>query len=79
MTFDSESDKRVMNNVMRHKYRVLEPSEKQTMVDIKDMGLQFYNLMEDMERADGRSRELSLAKTKIEEAVMWAVKHITRD
>lgn len=25
----------------------------------------------------GNSRELSLAKTKIEEAVMWAVKHIT--
>ena len=26
----------------------------------------------------GSSRELSLAKTKIEEAVMWAVKHITK-
>lgn len=26
----------------------------------------------------GQSRELSLAKTKIEEAVMWAVKHVTR-
>ena len=25
----------------------------------------------------GNNRELSLAKTKIEEAVMWAVKHIT--
>jgi hypothetical protein len=26
----------------------------------------------------GQSRELSLAKIKIEEAVMWAVKHITK-
>ncbi len=24
------------------------------------------------------SRELSLAKTKVEEAVMWATKHLTR-
>ena len=27
---------------------------------------------------DGTSRELSIAKTKAEEAVMWAVKHVTR-
>jgi len=25
----------------------------------------------------GNSRELSLAKTKLEECVMWAVKHVT--
>jgi len=25
----------------------------------------------------GSSRELSLAKTKVEEAVMWATKHLT--
>jgi hypothetical protein len=35
--------------------------------------LEFHNYIE----ALGQSRELSLAKTKIEEAVMWAVKHIT--
>ena len=43
------------------------------MVAIKDKGAEFLMLVEGV----GGSRELSLAKTKIEEAVMWAVKHIT--
>jgi len=70
----STSDQRVANNVMRHEYRVLGPEEKAQMQGIKDLGLQFHNLLEHI----GTSRELSLAKTKIEEAVMWAVKHITK-
>ena len=71
---DSTSDKRTVNNVMRHAYRVLSDAEKAQMQAIKDMGLQFHDLVESV----GQSRELSLAKTKIEEAVMWAVKHVTR-
>jgi len=47
------------------------------MQRIKDGGLAFHTLLTDLESTDGPSRELSLAKTKIEEAVMWAVKHIT--
>lgn len=85
---DSASDDRTVNNVMRHAYRVLSDDEKQAMQDIKDVGLRFYNLIDnigmrwpapvapDAPRGNG-SRELSLAKTKVEEAVMWAVKHIT--
>lgn len=41
---------------------------------IKDKGLELHELLEHI----GQSRELSLAKTKVEEAVMWAVKHITK-
>lgn len=59
---------------MRHAYRVLTPEEKGNMQSLKDAGVNFYNLCEQV----GNSREMSLAKTKIEEAVMWAVKHITR-
>ena len=70
----STSDARTVNNVMRHEYRVLSDAEKQQMQRIKDMGMMFWQLVEDM----GKSRELSLAQTKIEEAVMWAVKHVTR-
>jgi hypothetical protein len=44
------------------------------MQTIKDAGLQFHDLIGQL----GASRELSIAKTKIEEAVMWTVKHITR-
>ncbi|RAK51184.1 Acb2/Tad1 domain-containing protein [Phenylobacterium soli] len=72
-TVDSTSDERTVNNVMRHAYRVLSDAEKAQMQAIKDEGLKFHDLVEDI----GASRELSLAKTKIEEAVMWAVKHIT--
>lgn len=70
---DSTSDDRVANNVMRHQYRVLGDHEKLAMQLIKDIGLNFIEGIE----ALGTSRELSIAKTKMEEAVMWAVKHIT--
>ena len=71
---DSASDERVVNNVMRHEYRVLSADEKRNMQAVKDMGLQFHTMLTGI----GESRELSLAKTKIEEAVMWAVKGITK-
>lgn len=71
---DSASDQRTVNNVMRHEYRVLSDAEKEQMKSIKDHGLLFHQFLDSM----GSSRELSLAKTKVEEAVMWAVKHITR-
>lgn len=70
---DSKSDQRTVNNTMRHQYRVLSDAEKQNMQTIKDMGLAFHDFIEGL----GKSREISLAKTKVEEAVMWAVKHIT--
>lgn len=70
---DSNSDERVSNNTVRHKYRVLSEDEKAQMLEIKDLGLNFI----DKCNSYGKSRELSLAITKMEEAVMWAVKHIT--
>lgn len=70
---DSTSDARTVNNTMRHQYRVLSDAEKANMQSIKDKGMEFFSLIDGM----GNSREISLAKTKIEEAVMWAVKHIT--
>jgi hypothetical protein len=63
-----------MNDAMRHEYRVLTENEKVQIKLIKDFGLAFIQKCENL----GESRELSLAKTKIEEAVMWAVKHITK-
>lgn len=70
----SDSDERIKNNAMRHQYRMLSEEEKQFMVAIKDKGLEFAELIENMPK----SREASLAITKIEEAVMWAVKSITK-
>lgn len=84
--FPSESDERVSNNLMRHQYRVLSEDEKLQMQSIKDHGLMFVRYLHAIggtpETLNGSpagqaSRELSLAQTKIEEAVMWAVKHVT--
>ncbi|MDX0973550.1 hypothetical protein GOL21_28170 [Sinorhizobium medicae] len=69
----STSDQRTVNNAVRHTYRVLTDAEKAQMVAIKDKGAELLALIE----ACGQSRELSIARTKTEEAVMWAVKHIT--
>lgn len=70
---DSTSDKRTVNNVMRHAYRVLSDAEKAQMQAVKDRGAELWELIDGI----GSSRELSLAKTRAEEAVMWAVKHLT--
>jgi hypothetical protein len=70
---DSTGDDRIVNNVMRHEYRVLSDEEKQIMKNVKDKGLELFTLIKSL----GVSRELALAATKTEEAVMWAVKHIT--
>ena len=70
----ADGDDRTANNAVRHQYRVLTEPEKAQMVAIKDAGAAFLGLCDQT----GLSRELSLAKTNIEQAVMWAVKHITR-
>jgi hypothetical protein len=72
---ESTSDERTVNNVMRHEYRVLSDDEKLAMQRVKDVGILFHELIDSL----GSSREVSIAKTKTEEAVMWAVKHITSD
>lgn len=70
---ESTSDDRTANNAVRHQYRTLTDAEKQMMLRIKDHGAAFLNILDGL----GNSRELSLARTKVEEAVMWAVKHLT--
>ncbi len=84
---DSTSDERVVNNLMRHQYRVLSEIEKKQMQRVKDLGLGFVKNLHGIggtpEMIEGNpagqgSRELSIAQTHIEDAVMWAVKHITR-
>ena len=71
---DSESDERIVNNVMRHQYRVLSDEEKEAMLWIKDQGL---TMMEFIDGNVPKGREASLAKTRLEESVMWAVKALT--
>ena len=70
---DSQSNDRTANNAVRHQYRVLTDAEKAQMVELKDIGLAFIAKCNEI----GKSRELSLAVTNAEQAVMWAVKHVT--
>ena len=70
---NSTDNERTVNNVMRHEYRVLSDDEKAQMQAVKDAGLDFWTMLDGI----GQSRELSLAKTNLEQTVMWAVKHIT--
>lgn len=69
----STDDARTVNNTMRHQYRVLTEAEKRDMTAIKDKGAEFLDLLSTIKPC----RETSLAITKIEEAVMWAVKGLT--
>lgn len=70
---DSASDDRTSNNSVRHTYRVLSDAEKMQMVELKDIGAALIAKCDEI----GQSRELALAKTNAEQAVMWAVKHVT--
>jgi hypothetical protein len=90
---DSASDDRTANNAVRHKYRVLSDAEKAQVVAIKDKGAEFLSLIDSLRTplqpaldADGNDtgmaygtidRDLNIAAERAEEAVMWAVKHIT--
>ena len=71
---DSTSDGRTANNAMRHQYRILSEEEKAQMMAIKDAAQALYDTIASV----GKSRELSLALTKTQEACMWAVNHVTK-
>ena len=83
-SINSSDDKRVDNNPpqravlpgdpMRMQYRLLSDDEKQKMGEIK---LAFEDLWSKVD-ALGASRETSVAKTHLEDACMWAIKHLTR-
>lgn len=81
-TVDSASDDRTANNAVRHAYRVLGETEKANMVRVKDAGAAFIALLHEIGATDPKadrfaSRDLSLANTHAEDAVMRAVRHIT--
>jgi hypothetical protein len=59
-------------DVTRKKYRRLSGAEADQVQAIKQAGDHFLQLLAGMD-----SRATSIARTKIEEAVMWAVKHVT--
>jgi len=63
-------------NVMRQQYRELTEVERLQVQEVKQAGLAFWQLCDRLAPPQG-NRELDLAKIRMEEAVMWAVKHLT--
>jgi hypothetical protein len=81
-TVNSAGDGRTVNNSVRHQYRVLTDAEKAQMTEIKDMGAALIAKLHAIGGTDAlgdrfASRDLSLANTHNEDAVMRAVRHIT--
>lgn len=54
-------------------YRSLSADERERMYMVKEKGKEFLDMLDEI----GSSEELLIAKRRIEEAVMWAVKHIS--
>lgn len=54
-------------------YRALSDDEQSVIYQIKQHGQEFIDLIDGL----GNSPETAHAKARIEEAVMWAVKHVT--
>jgi hypothetical protein len=71
-TIPSTDDARVTNSPVRHAYRTLSDAEKAQVEAVKDLGRALLDVI-----AANQGREFAIARTRIEEAVMWAVKGIT--
>lgn len=80
-TVSSIADERTVNNnssAVRHNYRVLTDEEKLAMTAIKDAGEHLLGLIDELQtRRPAAGRSCALARTKTEEAIMWAVKGLT--
>lgn len=62
-------------NVMRHEYRELSEQENLTVRQLKDKGRDLVEFLDTKVKGDGRG--IAIARTKLEEAIMWAVKAVT--
>lgn len=65
-------------STFRPEYKELTPEAKERIATIKDKAQELLEyILDDNGMTQAGSRELSLAKTKLEESIMWAVKHWT--
>lgn len=79
----STSDNRTANNSTRQTYRILSEMEKARVDSLKELGAMFIGLCHEIGETDPDgdrlgSRDLSLAVTHMEDAVMRAVRHVTK-
>lgn len=67
-----------MNDPFRKKYRALSPDEQEMLDQVKDRASHLNELLQARENIPAEyGRHMALARTNLEQAVMWAVKAIT--
>ena len=69
-----------MTDTFRKEYKELSSDQKDDVADLKDYAEAMLKKMNDVvpdEERSERSRQMSIARTKLEECVMWAVKAAT--
>jgi hypothetical protein len=68
-----------VTDVFRKQYRELSEAEKNHLSSMKLKAEELFHFLNDgQDVLGGDPRATSLAKTKLEEAVMWATKAVTR-
>lgn len=63
-----------MTDIFRKEYKPLDESQKSRIEQIKN---EAEKLLESFDWAIGDKRMIALAKTNLEQAIMWAIKAIT--
>lgn len=66
-----------MTDTMRSAYRELTNDDKIRINNVKAQIVNIYSYLEQLDRVVEAHREIAIAKTKLEEACMWAVKGLT--
>jgi len=66
-----------MTDVFRKEYKPLNDYQKHAMERIKDKAEDLLASFEDTPAVEPDKRMMALAKTNLEQAIMWAIKAIT--
>lgn len=66
-----------MADVFRKEYRSLSDDQKAQIANIKNAAENLHGWMESSSFVNPDQRMMALAKTNLEQAVMWAIKAIT--
>jgi hypothetical protein len=71
-----------MTDVFRKEYKPLDESQKECIASIKEKASLLYKELQAVSDLDKYcfdcGREIAIAKTKLEECVMWAIKGVTK-
>ena len=67
-----------MHTMFRQQFRELSDDEKLRIDEVKALALSLVQKFNVDEELKGKDRETSIAITKLEESIMWAVKSLTK-